>query len=112
MEVRHGLAGRHAEIHPNIEAVRAMTLKNGCASLGDGFRNLLLLIPIGFEPRRNVTPRHKKRVAGREWKAIPEADHQATVMEDPFGVRGAEGARGIAHTTRLTWPVQRPDQTI
>ncbi len=65
MKVRHGLSGRFAEVHPDIESVGVVALENRRASQSDGLCELMLLVGYGIKPRRDVSLWHDERVAGR-----------------------------------------------
>ncbi|MEI6667554.1 MAG: hypothetical protein WCP29_05295 [Acidobacteriota bacterium] len=100
MKVEHGLAGRLANVDPNVEPVWRVSLSDGHLRGRDRLDELNLLVGRRVEPARYVPPSRQQRVSRRDRVGIPQTEDPSAVVED--AVLGDVAERALRHRAPST----------
>ncbi len=111
VKVGDGLASRLADVDAEVEAVGAVPGEDGLAGDGESRDELRLLLAGGVEPAGHVSSGHEKGVALARRESVPEAEDQASAVEDELRVGLAEGAGGMGQRVCRVM-VRRPSRPL
>ena len=99
--MRHCLPSRQTQIHPDIEAIRAVTLLYRRTSGSDRASNGRLLLWGRVKPALDVPAGNQERVARGDWEPVPYSQDEWGFMKDPGGKGRAKGTPGRRHGRNL-----------
>src|SRR5262245_8474352 len=71
-----------ADVHAEVVAVGLVDSLDGGPRVGDGGHQLRALLVGGLEPRRHVTAGDEQGVAWRDGELVPQAEDEASTVED------------------------------
>jgi len=95
VEVEHGLAGGCAGVDADVVAVGVVARFDVGAGDVGRVHQLAAFLGAGVEPGADVAHGNEQGVAGRGGIAVPQAVDERAAVEDPLGLRIAEGTAGL-----------------
>ncbi len=111
VKVRHGLASSRAEVHADIEPVRADGVRRPRRRLDQSIRSGRLALPRNRAPGRRMAVGDDEAVPGGDSIRIPDGEGQGRPSENAIFERRAEWAGSLVEShveSRTSWMASVP----